>query len=56
MIARAAEQPHIWPHIVAIAWQALWVALILRVASRLFRRSVLKSGPGRPLWRRSART
>ena len=56
MIARAAEQPHIWPHLVAIAWQALWVALILRVASRLFRRSVLKSGPGRPLWRRSAKT
>ena len=25
MMARAAEQPQIWPHLVAIAWQALWV-------------------------------
>ena len=32
MIARAAEQPELWPHLLAIAWQALWVALILRVA------------------------
>ena len=56
MIARAAEQPHIWPHLLAIAWQVLWVALILRVAARIFRRSVLKSGPGRRTWRRAART
>ena len=47
MIARAAESPAIWPHLVAIAWQALWVALILRFAARLFRRSVLNSGPRR---------
>ena len=53
MIARAAEQPQIWPHLAAIAWQALWVALILRVASRMFRRSVLKSGPSQPFWRRA---
>ncbi|HUE80003.1 MAG TPA: ABC transporter permease [Sphingomicrobium sp.] len=54
MIARAAEQPELWPHLVAIAWQALWVALILRVAARLFRRSVLKSGPvRRRSWRRA---
>jgi ABC-2 type transport system permease protein len=55
MIARAAEQPQIWPHLIAIAWQALWVALILRVAARIFRRSVLKSGPVRPFWRRAAK-
>ena len=47
MIARAAEQPAIWPHVVALLWQALWVALILRIASAVFRRSVLKSGPSR---------
>jgi ABC-2 type transport system permease protein len=52
MIARAAENPAIWPHLVAIAWQALWVALILRLAARLFRRSVLNSGPRRKWWRR----
>jgi len=51
MIARAAESPAIWPHIIAITWQALWVALILRVAARLFRRSVLNSGPRRKWWR-----
>ncbi len=55
MIARAAELPQIWPHLAALAWQLLWVALILRVASRLFSRSVLNSGPvRRRWWRRGA--
>ena len=45
MIARAAEQSSIWPHLLALLWQALWVALILKLASAIFRRSVLKSGP-----------
>ena len=55
MIARAAESPLIWPHLAAIVWQAIWVALILRLASRLFRRSVLNSGPRRRWlrWRRA---
>ena len=47
MIARAAEQQALWPHLLALAWQILWVALILRVAAVVFRRSVLKSGPSR---------
>jgi ABC-2 type transport system permease protein len=51
MLARAAEQPEIWPHLVAILWQALWVALILRIGSRLFRKTVLKSGPRSPWWK-----
>ena len=54
MIARAAESPAILPHLIAIVWQALWVALILRLASRLFRRSVLNSGPRRRWWRKKA--
>ena len=45
MLARAAEQPEWWPHLAAIAWQVLWVALILRVGAQLFRKTVLKSGP-----------
>jgi ABC-2 type transport system permease protein len=53
MIARAAEEPGIWPHLVAHAWQILWVALTLRMAARIFRRSVLKSGPARSIWRRA---
>ncbi|MBA3526979.1 MAG: ABC transporter permease [Sphingomonas sp.] len=54
MIGRAAELPELWPHFVAIAWQLAWVAVIIRVASRLFRRNVLKSGPGRRRWWRKA--
>jgi ABC-2 type transport system permease protein len=50
MIARAAEQPAIWPHVLALIWQALWVALILKMASAVFRRSVLKSGKSRRRW------
>jgi ABC-2 type transport system permease protein len=44
MLGRAAEQAALWPHLLALIWQALWVALILHVAAGLFRRSVLKSG------------
>lgn len=51
MLARAAEQPELWPHIVAILWQALWVGLILRLGAQLFRKTVLKSGPRLPWWR-----
>jgi ABC-2 type transport system permease protein len=53
MLARAAEQPEWWPHIAAIAWQALWVALILRVGAQLFRKTVLKSGPRTRWWKRA---
>jgi ABC-2 type transport system permease protein len=47
MLARAALDGRWWPHLLAIGWQALWLWLILRVAARVFRRSVLKSGPRR---------
>jgi ABC-2 type transport system permease protein len=51
MLARAAEQPELWPHLIAILWQALWVGLILRFGAQLFRKTVLKSGPRVPWWR-----
>jgi ABC-2 type transport system permease protein len=51
MIARAAEQDVLWPHLAALVWQGLWVALILRAGAGLFRRNVLKSGPQRRWWR-----
>ena len=55
MFGRAAEMPALLPHLLALAWQILWVALILRIAARLFRRSVLKSGPAfRWPWQRKA--
>jgi ABC-2 type transport system permease protein len=57
MIARAAELPDLWPHVVGVAWQILWVGMLLRVGARFFRSRVLKSGPAtkRRFWRRSAR-
>ncbi|HEU5482253.1 MAG TPA: ABC transporter permease [Sphingomicrobium sp.] len=50
MVARAAEQPELWPHLVAILWQGLWVGLIVIYSARMFRRTVLKSGPVRRKW------
>jgi len=47
MLARAAQSPALWPHVVALVWQALCVALIVRFGAQLFRRSVMKSGPSR---------
>jgi ABC-2 type transport system permease protein len=44
MLARAAERPELWPHAVALLWQALWVGLLLKLGARLFRKTVLKSG------------
>ena len=51
MLARAAQEPQWWPHLIAILWQAVWVALILRGAAHLFRKTVLKSGPRVKWWR-----
>jgi ABC-2 type transport system permease protein len=51
MLARAAEDPQWWPHLAAILWQALWVAVILRLGAQLFRKTVLKSGPRVKWWR-----
>ncbi|WP_114229156.1 MULTISPECIES: ABC transporter permease [Sphingomonas] len=44
MLARAATTPVLWVHPAGLVWQALWVAIVLRVAAGVFRRSVLKSG------------
>lgn len=52
MLARAAEVPGIGMHLLALAWQALWVGLILLVGAHLFRRRILQSGPSRSFWRR----
>lgn len=47
MLARAAQSPEIWPHLGALGWQALWVAVIIRTGAAVFRRSVMKSGAAR---------
>ncbi|WP_336985389.1 ABC transporter permease [Altererythrobacter aquiaggeris] len=45
MLARAALQPEIWPHVLALMWQTLWVAIFIKMGASLFRRRVMKSGP-----------
>lgn len=54
MIARAAERPELWPHLLALLWQAAWIGLIVWASARLFRRTVLKSGPARRRWWKKA--
>lgn len=44
MTARAATDSAVLPHIIALVWQAIWVAITIWVAARLFRVGVLKSG------------
>ncbi|AKM08417.1 ABC transporter permease [Pelagerythrobacter marensis] len=60
MVARAAQEPALWPHALALAWQVLAVIAFVRFGARLFRRRVMKSGPapargGRALLARLAR-
>jgi ABC-2 type transport system permease protein len=45
MLARAAQDAAIWPHLAALAWQTLWVTIFVRTGARMFRRRVMKSGP-----------
>lgn len=45
MVARAAAEESLWPHALALAWQALWVAIFVKLGASMFRRRVMKSGP-----------
>lgn len=47
MAARAANSPEIWPHFAGLAWQLLWVAIVITIGARAFRRGVLQSGGGK---------
>lgn len=53
MAARAASDASLWPHVVALGWQALWIAITIAVSVRLFRAGVLRSGGGFSLFRRA---
>jgi ABC-2 type transport system permease protein len=55
MLARAARDPLLWPHAGALLWQALWVIVLVRAGSTLFRRRVMKSGPAAKRGRRGGR-
>lgn len=45
MLARAATDSALWPHVLALAWQILCVAAFIRIGAALFRKRVMKSGP-----------
>ncbi|WP_112380977.1 MULTISPECIES: ABC transporter permease [Sphingomonas] len=53
MAGHAANSPDLWPHALALAWQALWVAIFVTLGARFFRRGVLQSGSARPFWKRA---
>jgi ABC-2 type transport system permease protein len=44
MLARAAMEDAVWTHVLALAWQAAAVVLIVKGGSLLFRKRVMKSG------------
>ncbi|VXC58454.1 ABC transporter permease [Sphingomonas sp. 8AM] len=52
MAGRAASGAQWWPHLAALAWQLLWVAVFITIGARLFRRGVLQSGSAKPAWKR----
>lgn len=54
MFARAAQEEAVWPHVLALLWQAAWVTLSIRFGAALFRKRVMKSGPqgAKRRWRR----
>ncbi|MBT0670033.1 ABC transporter permease [Novosphingobium profundi] len=47
MLARAAQDPALLPHLAAILAQGAWVLLLVRLGSGLFRKRVMQSGPAR---------
>ncbi|NVD44577.1 ABC transporter permease [Qipengyuania atrilutea] len=44
MLAYAAQEGALWPHVLALAWQALFVYLFIKIGASLFRKRVMKSG------------
>jgi ABC-2 type transport system permease protein len=44
MIALGVQSDSLWPHLVALVWQFLWVAIFVRLAALMFRQTVMKSG------------
>jgi ABC-2 type transport system permease protein len=44
MLALAVQSDSLWPHLLGLAWQFLWVAIFVRIAAVMFRQTVMKSG------------
>src|SRR3546814_12897024 len=51
MAAHAANSPDLWPHALALAWQLLWVSIVIWLSAGWFRRGLLQSGGGKRGWR-----
>lgn len=49
MIAEAGQSDALWPHLLAIPWQLIWVFLTVRISAAMFRKTVLKSSGSSPL-------
>ncbi len=54
MAARGATDAAILPHLAALGWQALWLAITIAVGVRLFRAGVLRSGGSWWPWTKTA--
>lgn len=54
MAARGATEASLWPHLLALGWQALWVAITIWLSVRIFRAGVLRSGGSWWPWSRRA--
>jgi ABC-2 type transport system permease protein len=52
MAARAATDEGHGIHLLALGWQAIWVALVVYLSVRLFRAGVLSGGSGWKFWKR----
>ncbi|RDC61253.1 hypothetical protein HME9302_02474 [Alteripontixanthobacter maritimus] len=44
MVARGAQEAALWPHLLALVWQIMWVAIFVKAGATLFRKKVLQSG------------
>lgn len=56
MAARGATDASLLPHLIALAWQALWVAITIWLSVRVFRAGVLRSGGSWWPWKRNRAT
>lgn len=52
MLARAAQDEALWPHVLALGWQMFSVLVFIKLGAALFRKKVMQSGPAKVKKRR----
>ena len=52
MLARAAQDGALWPHLLAIGWQLVCVSVLIKLGANMFKKRVMQSGPQRSEKRR----